>query len=179
MLPVCGSFFLMASHFIHIHRVKSSERRRWRRRFIHDAPTQINTGQSDRRAGPGSSSNYLSAPVVRGDGLLRQSGQFSGYRSETAEEAAEATLNQPGSSLSRLPVRAAGFLGHRDDEPPLLPRCTTSLPVFGSLPVCIRALSELDQRSPVCSTSEFRLFEEIGSESKWFLWKQDVCHWGD
>lgn len=50
---VSGGFSLMASHFIHIHRVKGSERRRrWLQwRFIHAAPTQINTGQSEREGG--------------------------------------------------------------------------------------------------------------------------------
>lgn len=48
-LAVSGGSFLMASHFIHIHRLKGSERPAIG--FIHGAPTQINTGQSDQRAG--------------------------------------------------------------------------------------------------------------------------------
>lgn len=49
LLRVYGGFFLMASHFIH--KAPSGGGDRLQRRFIHAAPTQINTGQSEQRGG--------------------------------------------------------------------------------------------------------------------------------
>lgn len=51
LLRVSGGFFLMASHFIHKAPSGGGGGDRLQRRFIHAAPTQINTGQSEQRGG--------------------------------------------------------------------------------------------------------------------------------